>query len=121
MREILFRGKSFLGDWDEGHFYEDQQFIDGVSCVDVSIIVTEDFEMVRVKPETVGQFTGLTDKNGAKVFEGDLVKYFIHTYKVGFHNGTFGLFSIEHVGFTPFFDSINMSCEIIGNIHEGDK
>ena len=66
-------------------------------------------------------WTQLTDKNGAKIFEGDLVKYFIHTYKVGFYNGTFGLFSIEHVGFTPFFDSINMSCEIIGNIHEGDK
>ena len=118
MREILFRGKCVDSNkWLYGGYHT---AFEGMH----QIIHNTQFNLsslAQVKPETVGQYTGLKDKNGAKVFEGDLVKYFIHTYKVGFHNGTFGLFSIEHVGFTPFFDSINMSCEIIGNIHEGDK
>jgi hypothetical protein len=42
----------------KGKFYEDQKFIDGESCVDVSIIVTEDFEMIRIKPETLRQTGG---------------------------------------------------------------
>jgi uncharacterized phage protein (TIGR01671 family) len=79
-------------------------------------------ESIReIKDFVLEQFTGLTDKNGAEIFEGDIVRYFVHNFKVGFHNGSFGLFSIKHLGFTPFFDSINLSCEIIGNIHEGDK
>jgi len=67
------------------------------------------------------QYTGLKDKNGKDIYEADVISYFIHTYRVGFHNGTFGLFSLNHHGFTPFFDSVELQCEVIGNIHENPE
>ena len=115
MREILFRGKrTDNGEWitDSETYIRDG---DGIWLSD------ENLNVVTVIPETVGQYTGLTDKNGVKIFEGDIVsltKYSNLIYKVVYELCRYEL--VNSKGVHCFVLDIYKSedIEVIGNIHD---
>ena len=117
MREYLFRGKTIAnGKWSEGTLLVTKQ-----GCC-----ITPDATVyVVVDPETVGQYTGLTDKNGTKIFEGDIVKYGDTVHNVVFEqrNGTayFGLVysTLETLSFGYYQDLKQI--EVIGNIYDNPE
>ena len=121
MREILFRGKhTRTGEWVEGLLwrkkYNDNRLF--ISCFPDK---DDNEEIYIIDPKTVGQYTGLTDKNGKKIFEGDVVKwdgteisqirYCEGVYRLCNAKGYYGVSLHNHYSYV----------EVIGNIHDNPE
>lgn len=128
MREILFRGQTRRkGErfWMDGSPVESNWVYGGVLCGsgDHSIIYqTEpDIEKKVVYTDTLGQYTGLTDKNGVKIFEGDIVSLGDANYPVIFNTlGRCAEFALTDG--VPFgFDYIHVPMEVVGNIYDNPE
>ena len=126
MREILFRGKrKDNGEWVEGFLCDKNIIKHTRKCFDWRRdYVCDSVEEHRVDIETIGQFTGLTDKNnGKKIFEGDIVAYntlYIdgkEYQEIGYFecDKDFVSFRIHGKNMTPFH------CEVIGNIYDNPE
>lgn len=135
MREIIFRGKrKDNGEWVEGNFVK--------GCVEDFAYIVEfgNKELCRnyveVIPESVSEFTGLTDKNGTKVFEGDIVKTkvtenkYTHTrkyegiYTVKYHDKNCYFYLAKqgnNLLFDGNWDYFLSNIEVIGNIHDNPE
>ena len=135
MREILFRGKRIdNGEWVEGSLW--------LYLSEVNILGKANPVGYHVDPTTVGQYTGLTDKNGKRIFEGDKLLPFdddIDKMVVEFHHGTFMLVIYGDRGYRSEsggweYDGSNygvIECEplssygdeimVIGNIHDNPE
>ena len=142
MREILFRGiDSLTGKWVQGdllhissgciiyHGSQTESEIKENTGAAIELLINE---ISVVKPKTVGQFTGLTDKNGVKIFEGDIIqdKYdesCNHVIKYFEEESCFGVLYIGLNGsLTPMSrlakDWINeFDKVVIGNIHKNPE
>ena len=139
MREILFRGIDFLtGKWVQGdllhissgciiyHGSQTESEIKENTGAAIELFINE---ISVVKPKTVGQFTGLTDKNGVKIFEGDIVRYYQpysqkweeHIVLWDINWASFGLFE-KGSAYCKESDWVKIQhIEIIGNIHDNKE
>lgn len=135
MREILFRGKAINrnegyhrtkyknGDWVYGLLTRlyDERF----EFLPVEMTNTDGISGIEIDYKTVGQYTGLTDKNGTKIFEGDICSKFSNYqgkrfyFPIIFEEGLFFAKYSETAGM-PLCD-ICEKIEVIGNIHDNPE
>ena len=139
MREILFRGKRLQGgDWVEGYFFKSDINKRERESGKATLIFTPDCNTFISVPEcnnsfmvvsdTVGQYTGLNDKHGKRIFEGDVAKVLQGKDKdiayVGFENGAFMLYPktgniYERTLWEYWYNDWDV--EVIGNITDNPE
>ena len=116
MREILFRGRDISGQWHYG----------------VPLIFNEDYVCIAklnehnktVEYKTLGQYTGLTDKNGNKIFEGDIVQGAWETIFAVYYDSNYLQFRAKvKDDYTREIDYYGNSTqiEVIGNIYDNPE
>ena len=128
MREILFRGKrEDSGEWVQGDFLKPCNIVfleNGYDAVlgKNDVPFSNDFEVIS---ETVGQCTGLTDKNGMKIFYGDILEWAdgdgdIAYDIVSFKNGCF-VINAETDGTEALWENLCLNMQIAGNIYDNPE
>jgi len=124
MREIRFRGMSLNGNWVYGDLvripkdagdYNNPPSSELTTYITNSLVLTH--EWVEVDPDSVVEFSGLPDKSGTPIYEGDIVSYggkFNHEVKYEELEGNDGQLTIGYDFAAPSTKSI----EVIGNVHQ---
>lgn len=131
MREILFRGKRIdNGKWVEGLLWK-KKYDTPKLFMSYFPNKDDDEDVVVIDPETVGQYTGLKDKNGKKIFEGDIIaidedSIYYHTASgpVRTYKGMWVSFYLPDAHGRDCYDElyrINSEREVIGNIHDNPE
>lgn len=128
MREILFRGKTVdTNEWTQGalvralgYLDEDEKFF--IIPEDALYYNHGEFDIVKeVRRETVGQYTGLTDKDGKKIFEGDIIEVDGEEFPflIEYDAQDAIWIAINRYEILSFHDNITgYNCTIIGNLYD---
>lgn len=145
-REILFRGKRVdNGEWAYGRglLQCKDELGNEIVAIFTDIVKSEKYIKKEgrytlyyepVKAETLGQYTGLKDKNGKQIFEGDILEYIgkrednmnkVYRRKVVFHEGMFALLSKELQAYSALnyhgMKDGRFAWRVIGNIHDNPE
>lgn len=135
-REILFRGKradnnewvygsllqedkrTYIGNYVNKILYGNKVIFAGGRSNKRETTKWQPFGLMEVIPETISQYTGLTDKNDKKIFEGDIIQDG-HVYGTVVYSQEYGGFGIEDIedGFQVYAEYFKDS-EVIGNIYD---
>lgn len=127
-REILFRGKrKDNGEWTYGYYCpKPYSHFPCEATIFPSETIDRDWHGERVDPSTVGQFTGLCDKNGVRIFEGDIIEYtdgcndWLGAVK---YDGDDAQFVVRFIGGdVESFDNLySGDCEVLGDIYDSPE
>ena len=124
-REILFRGKrTDNSEMVYGNLIDSDSIVGKIVDFDGEYFIPEFW--YKVDPETVAQFTGLTDKNGTKIFDGDIVRLYDDsedelTNGVVVCNANFCSFCVSMKGHEDVMLMAHWQYEVIGNIYDNKE
>lgn len=122
MREILFRGKRFdNGAWETGSL-----LVERTNTSEQQVMIADKMTgyPTLVLPETVGQYTGLRDKNSTRIFEADIVKVYdvyCNETVVGVVEFCDGSFRIYDKDFTSYDRWMYCKVEVIGTVYDNQE